>query len=100
MYRFLHVSDSNLLIYMKFYFAEKSVGRVVRFYASSPEIDPRVLQILLLKRFTLSWRFEKSKFSVNSTGICTKYWLTASVMLAQCSLVTDHPEMVPTVYVE
>ena len=53
--------------------------------ASSPEIGPRVLHILSLKRFTLSCRFENSKFSVTSTGICTKYWLTAYLMLAQCS---------------
>ena len=177
MYRFLHVSDSNLLTYMQFYFAKKigqgggaaqwqgrrisdqgrpgsnpgrctfrcgieqvtftllSTGltreavdgrpawtdfdeagdyvvpnvlsprdlvfrpdnmdetvphkyRSVAWYASaigSPEIDPRVLHILSSKRFALSCRFEKSKFSVNGTEICTKYWLTASVMLAQCS---------------
>ena len=59
-------------------------NRSVAWYASaagSPEIDLRVLHILSSKRFALSCRFEKSKSSVNSTGICTKYWLTASVML-------------------
>ena len=58
-------------------------NRSVAWYASSAsgtEIHPRVLYILSLKSFTLSCRF-----CVTGDGISNKYWLTASVMPAQCS---------------
>ena len=85
MYRVLLVFDNTLLTYMHFSSDKKSVGRVVRFVCKRYRDRSSRPVHSFVEKFYSFLSIREKRVSVTGDGISNKYWLTASVMHAQCS---------------